>query len=304
MVWACAAQPCATEVSSWRAFTCHLPGSATADSKTPEPAATSSMPHHTATNSPGAQQESAVAVADSSSAADHTWGASDENWGASDDTWGASQIDDGADLHGKDAFDFSDLDTALTQAVAHVPSKPYKQNDRDSSKSVQKQQQHQHRQPPASSCCATSDVAQRSLPGFYLHMTAEALGASASLSAEDQHIAELVAAYQDQTQQVHNHPLFGVLIRPHCSVLDCSYYSDARPAVCKVDFQQSCGTQQAGAPAAMEVSGDEWNGEVYEEDKEGAFHKFCQFVQRVPQQCVRYRCASTNHPCLAYGVAQ
>lgn len=246
MVWACAAQPCATEVSSWRAFTCHLPGSATADSKTPEPAATSSMPHHTATNSPGAQQESAVAVADSSSAADHTWGASDENWGASDDTWGASQIDDGADLHGKDAFDFSDLDTALTQAVAHVPSKPYKQNDRDSSKSVQKQQQHQHRQPPASSCCATSDVAQRSLPGFYLHMTAEALGASASLSAEDQHIAELVAAYQDQTQQ-------------------------------------------AGAPAAMEVSGDEWNGEVYEEDKEGAFHKFCQFVQRVPQQCVRYR---------------
>ena len=48
---------------------------------------------------------------------------------------------------------------------------------------------------------------------------------------------------------------------------------------------------QANAPAAMEVAGDEWSGETYEEDKEGAFHEFCMLVQHVPQQCIRYRCA-------------
>jgi len=33
-------------------------------------------------------------------------------------------------------------------------------------------------------------------------MTAEAVGASSSMSAEDQHIAELVTAYQQGNQQV------------------------------------------------------------------------------------------------------
>ena len=53
-----------------------------------------------------------------------------------------------------------------------------------------------------------------------------------------------------------------------------------------------CGKLQAGAPAYMETSGDEceWSGETYEEDKEGAFNKFCMLVQHVPQQCIRYRC--------------
>lgn len=60
----------------------------------------------------------------------------------------------------------------------------------------------------------------------------------------------------------------------------------------------SCGTPQADAPAARQV-GDEWTGETYEEDKEGAFHKFCMSVQHVPQQCIRYRHVSTSHPCLA-----
>lgn len=54
-----------------------------------------------------------------------------------------------------------------------------------------------------------------------------------------------------------------------------------------------CGKLQAGAPAGMETSSDEceWSGEMYEEDKEGAFNKFCMLVQHVPQQCIRYRYA-------------
>ena len=51
---------------------------------------------------------------------------------------------------------------------------------------------------------------------------------------------------------------------------------------------------QAGAPADRETSTSdeyEWSGETYEEDKEGAFNKFCTLVQHVPQQCIRYRCA-------------
>lgn len=72
----------------------------------------------------------------------------------------------------------------------------------------------------------------------------------------------------------------------------------------QANSQQACVILQAGAPAAMEVSGDEWTGEMYEEDKESAFHKFCQCMQRIPQQCVRYRSAPTNHPCLACGTAQ
>ncbi len=42
----------------------------------------------------------------------------------------------------------------------------------------------------------------------------------------------------------------------------------------------------------MDGPGDEWSGEMYEEDKEGAFLKFCAQVQHVPQQCLRYRYAN------------
>ena len=157
-----------------------------ANRKTPEHDAMSSLPHHTATSNHDVQQESAVTAADS-------WGAADDTWGASEDVWGGPKMDDGHIINGKDAFDFSDLDTALTNALEHAPNKSYKQHDRDTSQSVPKQH--------ASSCCLDSDVAHY-LPGFYLHMTAEAFGVSATLSAGDQHIAELVAAYQDETQQV------------------------------------------------------------------------------------------------------
>ncbi len=42
----------------------------------------------------------------------------------------------------------------------------------------------------------------------------------------------------------------------------------------------------------MDGPGDEWSGEMYEEDKAGAFLEFCAQVQHVPQQCLRFRYAN------------
>lgn len=49
---------------------------------------------------------------------------------------------------------------------------------------------------------------------------------------------------------------------------------------------------QAGPAPVLEGTSEEWSGEAYEEDKAGAFLKFCAQVQHVPQQCVRYRYVS------------
>lgn len=184
-LWACVSQQCANDTSSWRAFTCHLPDSTTINSKTPEPDAFSTAPDHINSSSSQSIQQKP---------------ADEDSWGATDDTWGASQADD-AGLHGQSAFDFSELESALSNAVQHSCKKSFKQHDKDISKAMHSQQQHEQKH--ASSCCLATDASQYSLPGFYLHMTAKPSGTSASLSAEDQHIAELVAAYQDENKQVH-----------------------------------------------------------------------------------------------------
>lgn len=185
-LWACVSQQCANDISSWRAFTCHLPDSTTTNSQTPEPNASSTTPDHiNSSSSQNVQQESAANEEDC--------------WGGSNDTWGTSQADDER-LQGQNAFDFSDLENALNNAVQHASTKFCKQHDRDVSKSMHSQQQHE--QLHASSCCVATDASQHFLPGFYLHMTADPSGTSAT-SAEDQHVADLVAAYQDETKQVH-----------------------------------------------------------------------------------------------------
>lgn len=185
-LWACVSQQCANDTSSWKAFTCHLPDSKATYSKTPESNIVSTTPdHNNSGSSQSAQQEPAPDEEDS--------------WGATNDTWGAAQADD-AGLHGQDAFDFSDLESALSNVVQLASTNSFKQHDRDISKSTHSQQQHEQKH--ASSCCLATDASKYSLPGFYLHMTANPSGTSASLSAEDQHIADLVAAYQDETKQV------------------------------------------------------------------------------------------------------
>lgn len=186
-LWACASQQCANDISSWRAFTCHLPDSTVTNSQTPEPDCSSNVPDHIdIDSSSGTQQEPAADEGDS--------------WGAASDSWGFSK-DISAGLQGQSAFDFSDLDSALSNAAQHVSTRSSKQHHRDGSNSMPSQ--HQHHQTHASSCCLATGTSPSFLPGFYLHMTAESPGTSATLSAEDRHIADLVAAYQHEIKEVH-----------------------------------------------------------------------------------------------------
>ena len=185
-LWACVSQQCANDITSWRAFTCHLPDSTVTNSKTPQPDSSSNIPGHTDINSSSnPQQEPAAEEGDS--------------WGAASDSWGFFKADNSAGLQGQSAFDFSDLDSALSSAAQHVSTRSCKQHHRDSSQSMQSQHQHQTH---ASSCCLATGTSPSSLPGFYLHMTAESAGTSATLSAEDRHVADLVAAYQNETKEV------------------------------------------------------------------------------------------------------
>ena len=208
-LWACVSQQCANDISSWRAFTCHLPDSTSTNSETPEPNASSTTPDDiNSSSSQSVQQEPAANEEDS--------------WGATNDIWGASQADNER-LHGQTAFDFSDLESALVNAEQHASTKSCKQHDRDISKSMHSQQQHE--QQHASSCCMATDVSQHFLPGFYLRMTANPSGTSARLSAEDQHIADLVAAYQDETKQVH---------------YMCDFSCNSRVFIANMDFKMVC----------------------------------------------------------------
>lgn len=184
-LWACVSQQCASDISSWRAFTCHLPDSVVIHSKTTDTDSSCNIPDHG--SSSGTQQEPAADEGDS--------------WGAANDSWGFSEEDNSAGLQNQDAFDFSDLDSALSNAAQHVSTRSSHQHHRDGSKSMQSQ--HQHQQTHAPSCCLGTGTSPSSLPGFYLHMTAESPETAATLSAEERHIADLVAAYQDEIKEVH-----------------------------------------------------------------------------------------------------
>ena len=122
------------------------------------------------------------------------------SWGTADSSWGASTTDSiGGEQQATDAFDFSDLEQALSNSQLQGSSKASsKQHQKDSSTQNEAQQQQ-----PAPSCGLEANAARLSLPGFYLHMSQEAARATGSMSAEDQHIADLVAAYQDETHKVH-----------------------------------------------------------------------------------------------------
>ena len=112
------------------------------------------------------------------------------DWGvASGDSWGGSQLDSN-----DNTFNFSDLEQALDTAQSNASRIPPQQ--------AQPGTQIEHQQPDVASCTLDEKHAGPQLPGFYLHMTSEAAGASESMTAEDRHIAELVAAYQNENQKV------------------------------------------------------------------------------------------------------
>ncbi|DBA99946.1 TPA: programmed cell death protein, variant 2 [Trebouxia sp. C0004] len=237
MLWACISPECAKGVSSWRAFSCQLPSNTQAESNKVAQSTQDIRNDLFAVESPSCPDMNNV---------DNTLQQSQagDAWGATDDSWGSQTHKQNDASQGNDVFDFSDLEQALHKShQQQIMPAPHSQL----AEAITQPCGHQLQ---TASCCSLSpDMAGPQLPGFYLHLTAEAVGASSSMSAEDQHIAELVTAYQQ-------------------------------------------GNQQSGPSHAMDGPGDEWSGEMYEEDKEGAFLKFCAQVQHVPQQCLRYRYAN------------
>ena len=121
---------------------------------------------------------------------------SSSDWGLNNaDNWGDEMPSDTQHAANQSLFDFSDLEQALS--TAHTSKTPVSQPQH-----MQAALQTQHQHQSVSSCTLDGKLVGPQLPGFYLHMTPESAGASASMTAEEQHIADLVAAYQADNQQV------------------------------------------------------------------------------------------------------
>ena len=118
------------------------------------------------------------------------------DWGLNTaDNWGDEMPTDTQHAASQTPFDFSDLEQALSTVHTSEASVSQPQHIQPA---LQTQDQHQN----VSSCTLDGKLVGPQLPGFYLHMGPESAGASASTTAEEQHIAELVAAYHADNQQV------------------------------------------------------------------------------------------------------
>lgn len=191
MLWACLSPECAKGAGSWRAFSCQLPSNTQAKS---DKVAQSTQDIE---NGLFAMDPPSVNNADNTLQQSQAGDA----WGTTDDSWGSQTHKENDASQGNDAFDFSDLEQALNKSHQQqtMPA-PYSQQAKVITQPRGEQLQ-------TMSCCGLSpDMAGPQLPGFYLSMTAEAVGASSSMSAEGQHIAELVTAYEQGNQQVQAMP--------------------------------------------------------------------------------------------------
>lgn len=187
MLWACISPECAKGACSWRAFSCQLPSNTQTESNKIAQSSQDIGHDLSATESPS------VSNADNALQQSQAGDA----WGTTDNSWGSQTHKENDASQGNNAFDFSDLEQAL--------NKSYQQQSMPASNSQQAEviTQPHGQQLQTTSCCSLSpDMAGPQLPGFYLHMAPEAVGASSSMSAEDQHIAELVTAYEEGNQQV------------------------------------------------------------------------------------------------------
>ncbi len=206
MLWACISPECATGAGSWRAFFCQLPSNTQAASNKVAHSAQDTRNDLSAMESPSSPDVNN---------ADNTFHQSPagDAWGAIDDSWGSQPHKENDASQGNDAFDFSDLEQALNKSHQQqtMPASNFQQAEAIA--------QPRGQQLQTTSCCSLSpEMAGPQLPSFYLHMTAEAVGASSRLSAEDQHIAELVTAHQQGNQQVQAIPPVPSVVLVTCTV--------------------------------------------------------------------------------------
>ena len=193
-LWTCTSSECAKDTGTWRAVSCHVPRNIQVDSHT--------VPKHSSNTSKdlsvsGLSVGSLVATPDPGCSEEKSdTSQAGDPWSTSNDTWGQTHVTDTAAGQGADAFDFSDLEQALADSEQQSLTPASKPQTTPVNTLVSGQ-----RLESEPSCGFNQEMTGPQLPGFYLHMAAEA-AAPSSMSAEDQHIAELVAAYQNESQQV------------------------------------------------------------------------------------------------------
>ena len=212
MLWACTAEDCLKYPATWRATSWLLPASVDLPKG-------STGPSQTADDSSHASAPSAKLDWTSNSAVQLKQNNLDTDmWGASADAWGSptSAAPPATTPSPHSVFDYKDLERALdSYQHSDKPSQNSKGKQADAAALPQPEQKD--------SCCL--DVTGSQLPGFYLKMVPEAAAMKADMSAEDQHVAELLAAYTAANPEVLTtcctcvvHQFIAALIATHVSI--------------------------------------------------------------------------------------
>jgi hypothetical protein len=217
--------------------------------------------------------------------------------------WGLG--DNGTD--GNDAFDFSELDTALKSAHDKPSTVPHHHHHKSSNKASgnntkaknQSQlQQQQYPQPYAAKL-------RHSLPGFYLYADTEPTSSTTTITQHlqhhnqqpsndkkndniDAHIRDLLTRYEAEEG-----PLSATL--QNDSIID---NNDEDSIIIQGDALDKSATASSSGSNALKQQVEVWSGEKYEEDAvlgaEGrraiaaAYLAFSKRLTRVPDQCARY----------------
>lgn len=190
MLWACTAEDCLKYPASWRATSWLLPASVDL------PKGSADHPSQTADDSSHASAPSAELDWTSNSAVHLEQNSLDtEMWGASANAWGSptSTAPPTATPSPHSVFDYKDLERAL-DSYQHSDKPLQNSKGKQAGAAAPPQTEQQD------SCCLDLNGSQ--LPGFYLNMVPEAAAMKADMSAEDQHVAELLAAYAAANPEV------------------------------------------------------------------------------------------------------
>lgn len=119
-----------------------------------------------------------------------------DSWGSAADDWGSPSVNAPSNitaLSPHSVFDYKDLEQALAGC---------QQSDKLQHSKKGKQPACVSGLEPQSVASCSRDLNGSELPGFYLNMVSEAAALKTDMSAEDQHIAELLAAYESANQEV------------------------------------------------------------------------------------------------------
>lgn len=261
-VFGCTAEGCGKQPGCWRALRLTLPSSTASGEQQPPQQQQPQQPAPLPVQQPAADDWGTGGADDWGAGGGDDWGMSGgDDWGAAED--GAAAAAGGA----ASAFDFGDLNAALEAVGSVAPA----------AKPTSKQQPAE---PPSSGGAAAGaapayDVAQPSLPAFYLFAEPESqctAGSGRQQCSEQEHLQQLMARYEAELAAA----------------------GEAGAAAMAAAAGTACAPSVEGGP-------ESWAGEGYEEDAVLAptggtragvgapFFKFAKQLGRCPDQCARYR---------------